>query len=57
MEKEKDGTVAKELSRKPFGIDKEEAIKIMSHINEQKLEQDHKTVEQMKRDLDREMMT
>ena len=30
MNKQNDGSVAKELGRKPFGIDKEEAIKIMS---------------------------
>ena len=63
MNKQKDGSVAKELSRKPFGIDKEEAIKIMSVYAEKQLEKADMTKEDLKRalnemnrKLDRSMM-
>ena len=56
MSRQKDGSVAKELGRKPFGIDKEEAIKIMSYYAEKQLEKTNMTKEQMNRTLDRTMM-
>ena len=56
MDKQKDGSVAKELGRKPFGIDQEEAIKIMSVYAEKEREKGGKTKAEMGRKLEREMM-
>ena len=56
MNKQNDCSVNRELAKKPFGIDKEEAIKIMSEFQEKLNNEEGISKEKMKKSIERKMM-
>ena len=56
MNRQNDCSLARELGKKPFGIDKEEAIKIMADFQEKINNEEGISREKMKKSLERKMM-
>ena len=56
MNKHNDCSVARELAKKPFGIDKEEAIKIMADYQEKVNAEEGISKGQMKKSIEKKMM-